>query len=522
MEIFIVALLIFAQLYFFTATRKKIGKLSKLIPDASNFSLHPLYIQEELLGVLSAANLNKHLAGEQNMVIYLPNEDEEYVEPESVQVSFVKTQASNEDFASLQDTLNLYLLRNGGGIPEFARMKEMIDRKVELEEESISLSLPIPLYIGLAGTMLGIVLGLLNMPSLQISTGNTSELAQGIDGLLAGVRWAMVVSVLGLMMTAFNSAHIFKQGMNELNRKRSDFYDFLQIELLPTMGRDIASVVNQLQLHLSEFNEGFGDHMDTMRDVFSKNEDSIRAQQEMVRALATLDFRKMNDTFKALAISVERLDSFNAYLTQTSQWMVQTDQINGRFINLLDALRDVQGLAQEVKGTVAGGNQVMSYMTAHLDVLKNKDAAVNTMLTKMDAQLATANNSLTQVTNELLIHGDNTVEGVKKVLSASIEKLNSNLIEGLNTLVITLENNPVDLGKLKELDHLKGILQELKQRPVGGGGRLPAEQRPVDQTNEAMLRALQKLNGKLDVLVTESQRTVWQKAAYALGIKKHG
>ena len=58
----------------------------------------------------------------------------------------------------IKEDINLYLLNNYGAAVNFSIIKDIIDREVDVMDEEISNSLPTPLYLGLAATMVGIIL----------------------------------------------------------------------------------------------------------------------------------------------------------------------------------------------------------------------------------------------------------------------------------------------------------------------------------------------------------------------------
>src|SRR5690625_2919753 len=70
------------------------------------------------------------------------------------------------------DILNKYLLNNKGAVSDYHLMKDIVDRNCDAKEDEIQAQIPIPLYLGLAGTMLGILIGL----GFLVFTGQLSEL----------------------------------------------------------------------------------------------------------------------------------------------------------------------------------------------------------------------------------------------------------------------------------------------------------------------------------------------------------
>src|SRR5690606_27085434 len=167
----------------------------------------------------------------------------------------------SNSFKDILNAINNYLLRNKGAISDFNLIKDIVDRNIDNEEDTISSNLPIPLYLGLIGTMLGIIIGLISMPILSDSVGQeTDSTMAGVDALLAGVKIAMIASVVGLIFTTINS-FMFYSVRQKTEKRKNNFYTFIQTQLLPILSRNTASSLQTLQANLLKFNEGFTANM---------------------------------------------------------------------------------------------------------------------------------------------------------------------------------------------------------------------------------------------------------------------
>src|SRR5690554_6047630 len=100
-------------------------------------------------------------------------------------------------YEEILSPINNYLIKNKGAVGDFNLIKDIVDRSLDVEEEEISGNLPLPLYLGLFGTMLGIIISLVNI-SLQTSGNEDSEL---IKILLSGVKISMIASAIGIVYT---------------------------------------------------------------------------------------------------------------------------------------------------------------------------------------------------------------------------------------------------------------------------------------------------------------------------------
>lgn len=132
-------------------------------------------------------------------------------------------------FSSIKNSINKYLNNSVGSVIDYNLLKDAVDRHCETVEEDISTQTPVPLYCGLAGTMLGVIIGL---GSLLFTDSITSLMtnsaaqqsafysaADGVSDLLTGVAWAMVASICGIGLTTLNSLQFKKCKLQEESGK---------------------------------------------------------------------------------------------------------------------------------------------------------------------------------------------------------------------------------------------------------------------------------------------------------------
>ena len=132
----------------------------------------------------------------------------------------------------IKEDINLYLLNNYGAAVNFSIIKDIIDREVDVMDEEISNSLPTPLYLGLAATMVGIIFGLFAMPELD-----GQHFSEGIDALVNGVKLAMLGSLSGLACTTILSSFVYKNARRQISRDKNEQISYLQATLLPELVR---------------------------------------------------------------------------------------------------------------------------------------------------------------------------------------------------------------------------------------------------------------------------------------------
>ena len=161
----------------------------------------------------------------------------------SVQICYKNKRKHSRQFERIVNAINNYLKKNSGAA-DYSTLKDITDRQTDTLEAQIDALVPVPIYIGLCGTVLGIVIGvgilsfgegldsLLTISDQTIDDANAG--AQGIKALLAGVSLAMVSTFSGVLLSIIGA--ICNRRMSRSGEERkNDFLNWMQGELLPQM-----------------------------------------------------------------------------------------------------------------------------------------------------------------------------------------------------------------------------------------------------------------------------------------------
>ena len=100
-------------------------------------------------------------------------------------------------------------------------MKDVVERYCDAEEEEITTQQPIPLYLGLMGTMVGIIVGI---GAIAISGGLAGDsLMNHISELMTCVAIAMAASFTGVLCTTL-IAWKSKDAVSKVQADKNRFY----------------------------------------------------------------------------------------------------------------------------------------------------------------------------------------------------------------------------------------------------------------------------------------------------------
>ncbi len=479
-ELVLVCVIIMLQTRFGLKTLSKINFLRRIVPTSDFFKItkhkipskdlrdvHPKHI----LSQLSSYDDNEEdeeddyldvLEVDKGGNIYTPD-DEEHIDTNLTEVSLINpNEKTNPVFDELLYSINVYLLRNKGATTDFKLIEDIVERKINSHDDSITQTVTIPLYMGLMGTMLGIVFGLANL-YLASSTSTNFE----VQGFLLGVSIAMIASFYGLGWTVYNSSFNHKSARIEVEDAKNDFYTFMQIELLPIINKSISSSVHHLHTNLVKFNEDFGINVNELSGLLNQNYDAIKAQDRILQKLDTIDiakFVKANlDIMVELRTGSEQFAKFNQYLGLLDDVNTKGLKLSNSFNAILSETNNFKHLAEKLDQRIEEVNKLVTFLDDHYTAIDNSREYVLGAVKNTD-------DILVKSLNELRNHASKQVDAIKEIVIKEedlmtkelannrshfsklslLEELNQNSIDLKNTFSSQLEGNNKILEAINE------------------------------------------------------------------------
>ena len=268
--------------------------------------------------------------------------------------------AGNTIFESIKNSINKYLGNNSGSVIDFGLLKDAVDRHCDSVENDIATQTPIPLYWGLAGTMAGVIIGLTDLLksdailTLMGSSGGVINVASqnaatGINALLRGVAWAMLASIIGILLTTANSLLFKRCKLKEENGKNS-FLAWMQSELLPELPSDTSQALNNLVKNLNKFNNTFRENTSNLGDALNAVNQSYAIQADIIKAVHDMDVMKMAKAnvrvLQELKECTDKLEAFNEYLNDIEGYTTAIHRFESQFgeqadrLHILEEIRD--------------------------------------------------------------------------------------------------------------------------------------------------------------------------------------
>lgn len=361
------------QCYCFLNTKKGINELNSFFP-----SLNKVSLRESTINKNDLSNRKRLNSIAQNPP---QKKDEADMTNEDMNVSLIITAGGSAAFKDVVVETNEYLCKNAGTSADLGVLQDICDKKLNVKENTVKSTLNLPLFIGLGGTFLGIIIGVIgfatDINSLFDTTSNTlhTEVVMSIpnDGatvteadkefskkdetdsiqfLLYGIGCAMVASLLGLTLTVINTAFNYKTATDRLDTHKNEYFDFLRRELMPTLSNSMSSSLNSLKGVLGHFVDKFGRNLDAYADSAELLNDNLEKQHLVLEQIQNMGMTRMAnriaDSFMQLNDAADALKTFRQYqqdlnttMQQVQQGVTQIDAIISKFDNFISVLSSV-------------------------------------------------------------------------------------------------------------------------------------------------------------------------------------
>lgn len=350
-------------------------------------------------------------------------------------------------------TINNYLKKNKGGAADFHLIKDIVERHTDAIDEEINHKLPVPIYLGLMGTVIGIIVGLFSLnfqydPSTNSLNGEL--FVNSVSGLISGVKLAMICSVVGLGLTTLLSSWRYMGAKSKLEKQKNAFYDFIQTCLLPQMTKDAASTILSLQSNLEKFNKSFNENIKGFGDIMDEIHDAFDSQVQLQRELKRMDLAQVANlnvnVLSQLRRSMTEFEKFTQYLGQMNTFVRSTASLTDSINDQLQRTEAVETVVDAMKDNIQKNQLVMEKLRMFLERV-NEQQAVITAAGDIDS-------AMSQAINDLKLHAEEQIR--------SIRTYTSEATEDLRDLVTSERGHLRSLDKLGQLDNLGKLISSIQ------------------------------------------------------------
>jgi hypothetical protein len=471
-------------------------------------------------GFIERSNLNKNETSIKDIVFTDSGKgtssDDKRPDRKTVRISITDTSGTGT-IQTIKEYINLYLLNNYGAAVNFSIIKDIIDREVDVKDEEISNSLPTPLYLGLAATMIGIIFGLFAMPE-----SNGQHFAEGIDALVNGVKLAMLGSLSGLACTTILSSFIYKNAKRQISREKNEQISYLQATLLPELIKSEDTGVSGLKASLDRFARVATDISDNVLVAVNKSNENILLQQEVIDKVSNLDVLKISETNLEL---FNRLESNMSAFNKFSEYVSLMSQISDNLKDFASRTKNIDNVINQIDLTLQENDRLSRFLTSHFEKIETSgfaalkavdlsDAHFREAIEKLKVETDNCLNQAFRAVNESASHFSGAIEKLKEEIDSRISHLNqdasaneSKLAEIYNEIGVKMASVTSEhirqlqaaysnaVPRFDQLNNLQ-ILPKIQEQLSDGISQL--------QNNTKLVEAINQLNASL---ITKKSRT---------------
>ena len=353
----IVILAVIGQVYLLRDSWLKINRLKNVFQDDLQFKIEEYFIPSK---EFNTTTFERILASQEfYKKSYYRDEEEDSSTSYRVQsrgkkesINLIRIPSDSETAATIESSINNYLIRNKGIASDFTIIKDIVERNCSMIEDEVDTQTPFPLYIGLMCTMVGIICGIWSISFIQATGPNglsgfaafVAAPEEHIGTLMQDVAWAMTASFSGIGLTSLISFRA-KGAKKVVETRKNAFYSWFQAELMPIISRENASQgMQRLEKNLTKFNETFSRNVLSMGKYISRISDTAAEQSQLLETVNKLDLNKMATAnvkvLTAFKESMGQLEEFNGFITYANKQLKELEKRNNAVSEAVNSVDD--------------------------------------------------------------------------------------------------------------------------------------------------------------------------------------
>lgn len=336
----VILCIIGTQVYFFTQTKSNIQKLKSFFPDISVLKLKEVFLPSNVLR--NAGRLEAFLKSVQADCQINQDMDDGDEDIQAMALISRTTDYDNPEFERVVFKTNSYLCKNVGTAADYELLKNICEHDIEVLDDLIHNTLNAPLYLGLAGTFIGVIVGILGLNLNEFMIGEVES--SGLQHLLLGVVIAMIASLCGLGMTVYNTVYSYKESVKENDIAKEKYFDFLRRELMPVLSNSMASSLSSLKSVLGHFVDRFGRNLDSYAESAQLLNDNLEKQHQVLEEINKLSLTKtatkIAETFATLKESADELGIFKMYQDSLNDTISKVEKVSGHVGEVIQKFDD--------------------------------------------------------------------------------------------------------------------------------------------------------------------------------------
>ena len=335
-------------------------------------------------------------------------------------LTLIAVPEESKNAQELVSEINDYITKTNGAV-EYAVIKDKTERRIDSLYEFATSKISFPTHLGLMGTFFGVYIGL-KCFNAGLGQGDGGITDQMIKELIGGIIVSMVTSLIGLVLMTISNIHA-SNVQKKVDAQRDEFFEFLQMSVIPTLGTNVSSSLNRLRSTIGnfepsfravieEFKTAFRDCTDMFKGTFAENaevltksvaemgsnmtliNENIKKQDQLLATLrqremvVTLDkFVSAANSFDSVTTSIQKLEEAKERIIASTNTLAekqesynQSLEIPTRLLQQVNAILDrvttfeksINALGVNIEQTQLLGNTQINAIEEQLNALKTK------------------------------------------------------------------------------------------------------------------------------------------------------
>ena len=368
------------------------------------------------------------------------------VDIDAGEITVIRVEDAKDDVSkTIESSINMYLCKNKGAVSDFNLIKDIVERNCDSLESEISSQTPLPLYLGLMGTVAGIILGLFTITI----NGGFSQIDSVIEILMKDVAIAMIASFMGIGFTTL-SLWKSKQCKVVVEANKNHFYTWIQTNLLPVISKSAVSAITLLQKNLTRFNDTFIGTVDRLEEKLGDVGDVYASQIEILEKIEEIDVKKMAvanvKVLAALNGSMESLDKFSQYMNSITEYLTAVRELNGKLDEHLERTETLGVVSEFYK-------KQMKEIERRQDVIKSAVLSVDDV---MKSALAT-----------LKVSSEEGLKSMQEAFVSQMDTMQQMVSKQTDLLMSQMKQMPQLLQRMEDIaaipSKLDGLVNKMEQ-----------------------------------------------------------
>lgn len=343
---------------------------------------------------------------------------------DDVHLTLIAEPEDSKNAQELIKEINDYITKTSGAV-EYAVIKDKTERRIDSLYEFATSKISFPTYLGLMGTFFGVYIGL-KCFNAGLGQGDGGITDQMVKELIGGIIVSMVTSLVGLVLMTISNIHA-SNVQKKVDAQKDEFFEFLQMSVIPTLGTNVSSSLNRLRSTISnfepsfravieEFKAAFRDCTDMFKGTFAENaevltkavaemgsnmtliNENIQKQDQLLTTLrqrdmvTTLDkFVTAANSFDSVTTSIQKLEEAKERIIASTNTLAekqesynQSLEIPTRLLQQINSILDrvttfeksINALGVNIAQTQLLGNTQINAIEEQLNALKTKHSLV--------------------------------------------------------------------------------------------------------------------------------------------------